>query len=186
MKNYLFTMIGATVLTTVSAIAGGPCGPKGTVDERIKDCGFHEKEGFQLVTRTANGIEVHMDTRTKLLWSDRLEKRMDFNQAKKACQPNIKEVAGIRNVKWRLPSFDDWRNANDYSTIEPAGIRAALPRMFEPSFTENGWRRVDNAFWSSTVSTVNPAQIRTFDGQFGGDGYHTYWGDSWVRCVAQL
>lgn len=148
-----------------------PCGLKGSVDERIRDCSYQltsETEGFVLVTRSKDFKEVHKERSTGLLWSDRLPNYMDHYNAEKACNSSLKEVAGISAVTWRLPSIDEYKEA------EKNGIRKALASM-------NYW------FWSSSV------HYSYFGGawQFhGGDGktdyYHRdYYGDISVRCVAR-
>jgi hypothetical protein len=142
-----------------------PCGLSGTIEERIKDCSY-EKEGFALVARTEDGKEVHKEVSTGLLWSDRLPERMIYHNAKKACKADLKEVAGISDVTWRLPSIDEYEEA------EKNGIRQVLPNM-------NYW------FWSSTPHPGNHHRARLFIGTNGNlfDYFRNYHVS--VRCVAK-
>jgi hypothetical protein len=144
----------------------GPCGLEGSVDERIKDCSS-EAEGFVLVTRSKDFKEVHKEKSTGLLWSDRLPYMSHYN-AETACSSNLKEVAGISGFTWRLPSIDEYKEA------ERNGIRKALPNM-------------DNWFWSSSVHSYDDYNGSGSAWLFDGTG-DTYYGSrsslSWVRCVA--
>ena len=108
-----------------------PCGLSGSVDERIKDCS-QQRYGFVLVTRTKDGKEVHKEVATGLLWSDRLPSSMSHYNAEKACKATLPEVAGISGVTWRLPSKEEYEQA------EKNGIR----RM-EPPY-KNYW------YWTSS------------------------------------
>lgn len=163
-----------TVLKQFNPNQKFPCGLKGSVDERIKDCSYQltsEKEGFVLVTRSKDFKEVHKEVSTGLFWSDRLPKTMDHYSAEKACNSSLKEVAGISGVTWRLPSIDEYKEA------EKNGIRKALPNM-------NYW------FWSSSVHRSYSSYAWLFD---GFDGSTDWYGRGRsrrgfivsVRCVAR-
>lgn len=157
-----------TVLKQFNPNQKFPCGLKGSVDERIKDCSYQltsEKEGFVLVTRSMDFKEVHKELSTGLLWSDRLPSTMNHYRAEKACKADLKEVAGVSGVTWRLPSLEE------YSEAEKSGLRQALPKM-------NYW------FWTSSVQG-------SFSSLFRGDQGISYdWVDRYddyfsVRCVAR-
>lgn len=147
-----------------------PCGLKGSVDERIKDCSYQstsKKEGFILVTRSKDFYEVHKELSTGLLWSDRLNNSMDHYHAGKACKADLKEVAGIEGLAWRLPSI------NEYKEAEKNGIRRALPSM------NYFW------FWSSSVHRDSSDSAWLFNGSVGTFSVIRYNYDFSVRCVAR-
>lgn len=146
-----------------------PCGLKGSVDERIKDCSYQltsEKEGFVLVTRSKDFKEVHKEVSTGLLWSDRLPSTMSHYDVEKACKADLKEVVGISGVSWRLPSIDEYKEA------DKNGIRKALPNM-------NYW------FWSSSVHRRNSNFAWLFDGDDGNFYVNNRNFSDSVRCVAR-
>jgi hypothetical protein len=157
-----------TVLKQFNPNQKFPCGLKGSVDERIRDCSYQltsEKEGFVLVTRSKEFKEVHKDTKTGLLWGDRLPSTMNQYYAEKACNAILAEVAGISNsATWRLPSKEEYEEA------EKNGIRKALPNM-------NYW------FWSSSVHRSYYAWL--FNGFNGDTDYYVRNYDGSVRCVAR-
>jgi hypothetical protein len=159
-----------TVLKQFNPNQKFPCGLKGSVDERIKDCSYQltsETEGFVLVTRSKDFKEVHKEVSTGLLWSDRLPSTMSHYSAEKACKADLKEVAGISGVTWRLPSIDEYKEA------EKNGIRKALPNM-------NYW------FWSSSVLHSNSSGAWLFSGYYGDTVYYVFRNDDdSVRCVAR-
>lgn len=164
-----------TVLKQFNPNQKFPCGLKGSVNERIKDCSnlsTSEKEGFVLVTRSKDFKEVHMEVYTGRLWSDRLPSTMTISSAKKACKATLPEVAGISGVTWRLPSIDEYKEA------EKKGIRKALPNM-------NYW------FWSSSQSKFYTGDVYMYVSVFDtvGDDLivfkdETNFGGS-VRCIAR-
>lgn len=171
-------LIGLLVLGSLSAFAYDTCGLKGTINERIQDCGYQENEGFLLVSRTAKGIEVHMEIKAELLWSDRLADRKTHYEAQKSCKSSLKEVAGI-TASWRLPSIEEWRHAN-VPVIEPRGVRAALPRMVDEGLYK------DSEYWTSSIDPTNPYLAKIFGGKYGDEGYSYREYQKWVRCVARL
>ncbi len=137
-----------TVLKQFNPNEKYPCGRKGSVYERIKDCSYQltsEGEGFVLVTRSEDFKEVYQEISTGRLWSDRLPLIMNHNNAKTACNADLKEVAGISGVtwRWRLPSIDDYKYA------ENNGIRATLPNMNYKYWTSStyGGRFVNDGAW---------------------------------------
>ena len=147
-----------------------PCGLKGSVDERIRDCSYQltsEKAGFVLVTRTKDFKEVHKETKTGLLWGDRLPSTMNHYNAEKVCKADLAEVAKISEVTWRLPSKEEYEEA------EKNGIRKALPNM-------NYW------FWSSSVHRSYSDGAWLFNGGFGLTYVDYRNSDDYsVRCVAR-
>jgi hypothetical protein len=160
-----------TVLKNFNPSQKFPCGLKGSVDERIKDCSYQltsENAGFVLVTRTKEFKEVHKETKTGLLWGDRLPSIMNHYSAEKACNAGLAEVAGINGGgTWRLPSKEEYEEA------EKNGIRKALPNM-------NYW------FWSSSMLRDVSNLAWLFNGVIGSTDYDIYRNnlDS-VRCVAR-
>lgn len=148
-----------------------PCGLKGSVEERIRDCSYQstsEKEGFVLVTRTKEFKEVHKETKTGLLWGDRLPSTMNHYNAEKACNGSLAEVAKISEVTWRLPS------EKEYEEAEKNGIRKALPNM-------NYW------FWSSSVRRSDSDDVWLFS-PYTGDIFYVFnrnGVNGSVRCVAR-
>lgn len=148
-----------------------PCGLKGSVDERMKDCAYQltsSREGFVLVTRSKDFKEVYKEVSTGLLWSDRLPSTMSGYNAEKACKAGPKDVVGLSDVSWRLPSIDEYKEA------EKSGIKNVLPNM-------NYW------FWSSTALDYYPVGAWMYR---GNDGYTALFSrssgddDVSVRCVA--
>ena len=143
----------------------GTCGTKGTVAERIKNC-RKTNGNYALVARTKEGHEVHKDLVSGLIWSDRLINTMSHYHAQKVCESDLNEVAGLKNTFWRLPSIEE------YDEAEKNGIRKALPNM-------NYW------FWSSSVHRSNSYGAWLF---YGGNGFTYYYNrndDYSVRCVAR-
>lgn len=88
---------------------------------------------WKLVARNANGHEIWMDTRTQMLWADASsgtnwcrasgnteESCNDLNGSldNRICRPGI---AGIDNIIWRLPT------RNDFLQADLDGMRFVLP-----------------------------------------------------------
>lgn len=155
-----------TILKNLDPSKKLACGLKGTIDERISDCSTQltsENEGFVLVTRTKDSKEVHKDSRTGLLWGDRLPSKMVPYDAEKACNSSLSEVAKITEVRWRLPSI------GEYNEAEKNGIRKALPNM-------------NYVFWAARMP--DPYYMGWFDGRNGYSSYAKDYEFS-VRCVAR-
>ena len=169
-----------TVLKNFDPTAIFPCGLTGTVDDRIKDCSYQESStngGFVLVTRTKEFKEVQKDTKSGLLWGDRLPTTMSYDDAMKACKANLAEVGGVVSGTWRLPTIEEYKDANIN------GIRTALPNMYD-------W------WWSSSVGRDSWDEWDDFAWVFGGDdgdvsqdyyrvGSSYSRNDYAVRCVAR-
>ena len=87
------------------------CGHKGSVEERLKDCSYQStsrKNGFAFVARSEEGKEVYKDLSSGLLWSDRLQGRSGQLVADMTCKPSQTELMGISDVKWGLPTSDQY------------------------------------------------------------------------------
>ena len=149
---------------------GVPCGLKGSIDKRIRDCSSQltsKKEGFVLVTRTKDFKEVYKETKTGLLWGDRLPSTMTHIEAERECNAGLAEVAKITEVTWRLPTREE------YAEAEKNGIIKALPNMYD-------W------FWSSSVHRSYPNYTWVFIGGIGYTGkYVPYYSFYSVRCVGR-
>lgn len=155
------------ILETSYGNPSGACGTKGTVEQRIKNC-RKTNGNYALVARTEGGNEVYKDLVSGLIWSDPLTITMNYSQAQKICGPNLNEVAGIKNTTWRLPSKEEYEEA------EKNGIRKALPNM-------NDWW-----FWSSTQHHRFSTDAWLFNGLYGNTDYRNMNFDNVsVRCVAQ-
>jgi hypothetical protein len=142
------------------------CGLQGSIEERIEDCS-KQRKGFVLVTRTKKGKEVHKEIKTGLLWGDRLSSTMDRDAAANACKANLEEVAKLNERTWRLPSREEYEEA------EKNGIMKALPNM-------------KDLFWSSSVHRLYSDVGWFFSGTFGPSGFdHFRYDDFSVRCVAR-
>ncbi len=136
LKN--FCILALVLLPGLAGASGKePCGETGSVAERIKACAQGNPQahpGFVLVSRAQDGMEVHKDLKTNLLWSDSFpENSVSQSDAKKACKSKIPQVATLTDLKWKLASQDE------YETAHENGIVEALPNM-------------NNFFWSSKVT----------------------------------
>ena len=153
----------------VSFREDGTCGLKGSVEERMKDCG-EVKGNFALVSRTKEGYEVYKDLQSGLIWSDRLSNEVNHHGADKICKVSLKETAGITGTTWRLPSIEEYKDA------DINGIREALPNIWS-------W------FWSSSMHRNYSYVATLFNGVNGYTGNVSRNSDSdyvaSVRCVAR-
>lgn len=165
------------LLSFLSSIAFAeitPCGKDGTLEERIKSCNL-TKENFVLVSRGDTGIEIYKDTKSGLIWSDRI--RTDFNHygSQKACADGSPELALFKDLKWRLPTIREFEE----SAIH--GMKASLPNM-------TYW------FWTSTPlkskyrgrrRRAPPAQSFLWDGVEQKSDVGDLKDAASVRCVAR-
>lgn len=136
-----------TVLKQFNSKEIFPCGLKGSVSERIQDCSYQinsVSEGFVLVTRTKDFKTVYKEISTGLLWSHTLSRYMQHFSAKEACYSGLSEVGGISHLTWRLPSKEDYEEA------EKSKIRVALPDM-------------NDEFWTSTIVPILIGRAWQFD-----------------------
>src|SRR5690606_27136785 len=82
------------VHASLSLVGGVKCPGcyTGSIGERIKDCSTQDDAqngNFVLVSRTHDLKEVHLDTKSRLLWGDRLKTGMSHKYALGACKrPN--------------------------------------------------------------------------------------------------
>lgn len=158
--------------------AGVACGLSGSIAQRVADCnqnltmstlGTEGEADWELVTRTAlNGSEVWRDTRTGLVWSDKLMKgtdnTFDWNSASGAegtsshCAEVIDKTTdsefddqkgnlSLRStparVIWRLPSRNDWLQAIidgiEYISKSPSGLDNNDHWSSTPSNSSESW-----------------------------------------------
>lgn len=143
----------------------GSCGLRGNIERRIKNCN-KKKGNFALVARTVEGYEVYKDLLSGLLWGDRLSSTMNHYWAEQACDSDLKEVAGISDVTWRLPTIEEYKKA------EQNGVRKALPNM-------------NYLFWSSLAHHGNSGEAWLFDGVNGVNYYYYRSNNYSARCVAR-
>lgn len=146
-----------------------PCGYKGTVDERIKDCSYQyasKRHGFALVARSSEGKEVYKELSSGLLWSDRLSGKSHQLSADFSCMSSLPEVIGISEVKWKLPTSDQ------YVEAEKSEIRLALPRML-------------GDFWTSSKKSDDPKMGLIYRGDSGRIDGVSNKEQAWSRCVGR-
>lgn len=175
MEIRVFKLIVLLVLSlnvSFSFSQTGPCGLIGSVAERIKNCSaqsFSNKKTFILVSRTNDMKEVYKQTSNSLIWSDRLPVAVPFLDALDACHGSLKEVAGLTQLKWRLPTLKEFQLA------DKEGMRWSLSNV---SF----W------YWSSTGHEELYNYVWLYSGY---DGYIDFGNRNYdyvkfsVRCVAK-
>lgn len=150
-----------------------PCGLQGSIEERIKDCA-QVKGNFALVAISEKGTEFYKDTKSKLIWGNRITSDFNHYGSQKACNDEVSEYLVLNTLKWRLPTIREFEEAAAH------GIKAALPNM-------------EHSYWSSTPVKVKRARRRRAmpAGVFLWDGFNekTDVGDlkdgASVRCVAR-
>ncbi|MGE3611505.1 MAG: hypothetical protein AB7I27_18075 [Bacteriovoracaceae bacterium] len=103
------------------------CGVSGTLAERIIDCSseIQTSSNIILVTRISDkgrAIEVYVDSDSGLIWSDVLAQKMSFLEASTMCKKHLVEQGGLTDLKWRLPTKDEFEAAN------VSGVLYVLPR----------------------------------------------------------
>jgi hypothetical protein len=151
-----------------------PCGKEGSVEERIKSCHL-TKENFILISRSETGIEIYKDSKSGLIWSDRI--KMDFNHygSQKACHGDAPELSLFKELKWRLPTI------REFEASAVHGMKAILPNM-------TFW------FWTSTPikrrsrgrrRRALPAQSFLWDGVEQKSDAGDIKDAASVRCVAR-
>jgi len=166
----LLTSLSFLIVTSV--FAAYPCGKEGSIDERIKNCN-HAKSDFVLVLRDEKGLEIYKDTKTGMLWGDRIT--TDFNHfgSSKACSHDLIEATLLKDVNWRLPTVREFEVAASH------GMKEALPRMY-------------HTFWTSTPVKIKTKRRRrvVMAGAYlwDGEAQRTDTGDlkdgASVRCIA--
>ncbi len=154
-----------------SQIFATPCGQEGSVDDRIKNCNF-AKGDFVLVARDDKGLEIYQDTKTSLIWGDRIT--VDYNHfgSQKACSEDLAEAQLLKTVHWRLP------NVHEFEVASTHGMKTALPHM-------------DHGFWTSTPVKMkrrrraNPAQAFLWDGLLEKTETGDLKDGASVRCIGK-
>ncbi len=149
-----------------------PCGKEGSLDDRIKNCNV-TKENFVLVARSETGIEIYKDTKSNLIWSDRISTDFNHYGSQKACAGEIAELDLFKDLKWRLPTIREFEDSAAH------GMKAALPHM-------TYW------FWTSTPLKTKhrrrrapPAQSFLWDGVEQKSDAGDLKDAASVRCVSR-
>lgn len=172
MNSFLKLALFIPVFYLGSALAK-PCGLQGTIEERIKDCNT-VKGNFVLVAVSEKGNEFYQDSKSKLIWGNRISTDFNHYGSQKACTDAVAEYHVLPSLKWRLPTIREFEE----SAIH--GMKAALPQM-------------EHSYWSSTpVKTKRTRKRRAMPaGVFVWEGMEekTSVGDlkdgASVRCVAR-
>lgn len=98
-----------------------PCGLTGTEEERIANCAS-SREGFMLLLRTQDNVQIFRQNESGLLWSNLIEQPLvNFKDAVKTCEQYLKNKGLFENLKWRLPTSDE------YISAVKSGAELALP-----------------------------------------------------------
>jgi hypothetical protein len=156
---------------SLASYASEECGKKGTIEDRIRDCGHTQVQSFVLVTKLKHlkqTFQVFKDMRTNLLWSESLfPNTLNYPNAVSACEFYIRaEMGNISDVTWELPTLNMWKEANR------SGIKS-LPNM-------------KDYFWTATEVREDPIRAYMFNGVYGDfSTYSKNNGGARVRCVAQ-
>ncbi len=99
-----------------------PCGLEGSTEERIKSCNL-TKGDFVLIARSASGVEIFKDSKSGLIWGDRITSDFNHYGSAKACDDSIPEAEMLKEIKWRLPTVRDFEEA------AIRGMKTSLSRM---------------------------------------------------------
>jgi hypothetical protein len=173
-----FTLLSFGMFLLSSTIYGATtCGIEGTIEERIYDCELKNpalkgNHSFVMVSKLEdlNGAEreIYQDSKTGILWSDRLASEFVFSSALKACtSPQNTRTGGITEVTWELPTIED------YKTAEVNGMRQALPRM-------------NDVFWTSSRWDGFSGGAFFFMGKIGAESYGGLYVPRSIRCIGKL
>jgi hypothetical protein len=165
-------LILMTYLFMASAWAK-PCGLEGTMEDRIKDCNLI-KENFVLIARDDKGLEVYKDTKTEMIWGDRIISDFNHYGSQRACTDDLREAQLFKDLKWRLPTVREFEVAASH------GMKTAVVHM-------------EHFFWTSTpVKTKRarrrrapPAQVFLWDGTEQKTDVGDIKDAASVRCVAR-
>lgn len=117
-------------LFIVTSALAKPCGLEGSIEDRIKDCNV-TKGNFTLVSAPEKGGEFYKDTKTKLIWGNRISTDFNHYGSQKACAGDVSEYPDLASLKWRLPTIRELEEAASH------GMKEALPNM-------------EHSYWSST------------------------------------
>lgn len=138
------------------------CGLTGTVNERIQDCATRLPNWVALVTRDSRGQEVYVDLYTGKIWGDVIAKGAPQKAASKACSGILAHIGGLSEIKWRLPSLEDYEEAEKRRALD------LIPNN-------------NTGFWTSTTDYHETGMGYQFNGRVIMDKLK-YLGA--VRCVA--
>jgi hypothetical protein len=166
-----FFLFPSVIFAAVPAIK--PCGLQGSIEERIKDCA-QVKGNFALVAVNEKGNEFYKDTKSNLIWGNRIASDFNHYGSQKACSDEVSEYLVLNSLKWRLPTVREFEDAATH------GIKVALTNM-------------DHTYWTSTPVKVKRSRRNRGmpSSVFLWDGYEqkTDTGDlkdgASVRCVAK-
>jgi hypothetical protein len=126
------TLLAALILmTSVIATADrshGPCGLRGSIDDRIAECNTGRPGPWWLVTRTDLSHEVWQDDKTKTLWSELIESNLPLEDHERLCTHSTTfEARGrITSPHWDLPNADDYKASEDGISILPPGLEGKV------------------------------------------------------------
>lgn len=162
------------LLIDVSLAGVVPCGKEGSLEERIKSCNL-TKENFILVSRSEDGLEIYKDSKSGLIWSDRI--RMDFNHfgSFKACAGESPALTLFKDLKWRLPSIREYEEAAE------RGMKTILPNMTYWFWTATPVKRK----YRGRRRRAAPAQSYLWDGIEQKSDVGDLKDAASVRCVAR-
>lgn len=127
------------LLFTAQHSFASSCGLSGTIDERIKECN-QAKGNFALVLKNELGLEIYKDTKSGLIWGDRIG--FDFNHygSQKSCGSENPE-ATLLPLRWRLPTI------KEFEVSAGNGLKNALPKL-------------TYSFWTSTTASKGTRKSR--------------------------
>lgn len=161
-------------LFMIQSAFANPCGLTGSVEERMKECNL-VKGNFSLVMKTESGLEVYKDTKSGLIWGDRIG--YDFNHygSQKSCG-NENPEATLLPLKWRLPTIKEFEQS------AANGLKAALPKLtysfWTSSTASKGYRKTRRRkAMPASVFLWNAVDETTETGSLMDAGS--------VRCVAR-
>lgn len=149
-----------------------PCGLTGYLYERIENCLYTKKDFSKmfLVTRTQDGQEVWFDQIKGLLWSDRFQDYVNYDEAITSCASIHSEMGHLYDYEWRLPTIVEFSaRASEYITT--------LPNMNR--FGDPYW------FWTSSSKGKSVIIFNGADGQKSSNPFKALRNGS-VRCVAKV
>ncbi len=138
-------------LFITSSAWSSPCGKEGTIEERIKNCNLAKGE-FTLVARSELGVEIYKDLKTGLLWGDRITTDFNHYGSPKACTNDLAEATLLPDVKWRLPTI------NEFEAAASHGMKDSLPHMFHAFWTSTPINLL-NAYWEVLLADIYPIRI---------------------------
>lgn len=145
------------------------CGGQGALEEKIKSCNTEKKssdgKSWKLVSKLF-GKEIWQSPSGNL-WSYRLGGVVAGFRADEACKYSVSRELNLKEMEFRLPSYDDFIEA------DAEGIREVLSDM-------------DHRFWTSDV-THPPHDRAQYNGRTGNkDGYYgklDLFEEDAVRCI---